>query len=270
MKKIGIALGGGGARGLSHIKFLEVLDELGAQPSIISGTSIGAIVGAFYASGMEAKRIEEILDKINLLDFSKMIDLNFFSNKGMLKGKAFEDFLEEMLPIKKFEDLRIPLKIVATNFWKRESIVFDSGDLIPAIRASISVPGIFSPVKIGDVVLTDGGATNPVPFDIILDDCELCIAVDVSGMASPDNKDKIPNINQCVLTTFHIMEKSVVENKLKMVKPDIYLKPKLYDVELMEFHKYKEILKSVQEDSERLRVELTRLLEKKNFFFNKK
>jgi NTE family protein len=270
MKKIGIALGGGGARGLAHIRFLSVLDEMSVSPAIISGTSIGAIVGAFYACGMEAKRIEEMLDKINLLDFSKMIDVNFFSNKGLLRGKAFEDFLEENLPIKKFEDLRIPLKIVATNFWKREAVIFDSGDLIPAIRASISVPGVFSPVKIGDVILTDGGATNPVPFDIIQDDCDLNIAIDVSGMASPEDKDKIPNINQCVLTSFHIMEKAVVENKLKMVKPDIFIKPKLYDIELMEFHKYKEILKSVEEDVNAMRQQLAKLLDKKNFFFGKK
>ena len=266
MKKVGIALGGGGARGISHIKFLQVLDECNIKPSIISGTSIGAIIGAFYASGMNGKRIEEILNKFNLLEMSKLIDISFFSSSGLIRGKYFEEFLEETLPIKKFENLPIPLKIVATNFWKREQIIFDSGDIIPAIRASISVPGIFDPVKIGDTILIDGGMTNPVPFDIIRNECDFCIAIDVSGKASPKSKNSLPSISQAVLTSFHIMEKALVENKLKIFKPDIFIKPDLFDIELMDFHKYPEILKSVQNDSINFRKDLENSLLKKSIF----
>jgi NTE family protein len=263
MKSVGIALGGGGARGLCHIKFLEVLDELDIKPKIISGTSIGSIIGAFYACGMKAEQIENLLQEINLINLSKIIDINFFAAKGLIRGNAFEAFLEELLPIKKFEDLSIPLKIVATNFWKREQIVFDSGDIIPAIRASISVPGIFSPVKIDDVVLTDGGSTNPVPFDIIYNNCDFSIAIDVSGKANPRSKKKIPTISQAVLTSFHTMEKAVVENKLKIRKPDIFIKPNLYDIELMEFYKYQEILDSVDEDANIFKQDLIKSLKEK-------
>ena len=264
MKSVGIALGGGGARGLCHIKFLEVIDELDIKPKIISGTSMGSIIGAFYACGMKAERIEAMIKNMNLIDFSKMIDINLFASKGLIRGKAFEDFLEDILPIKRFEELPIPLKIVATNFWKREQIVFDSGDIIPAIRASISVPGIFSPMKIGDIVLTDGGSTNPVPFDIIYNHCDFTIAIDVSGKANPKSKKKIPTISQAVLTSFHTMEKAVVENKLKIRKPDIFIKPNLYDIELMEFHKYQEILDSVENDTAIFKNELNKVFNKKN------
>ncbi|MCK4957425.1 MAG: patatin-like phospholipase family protein [Candidatus Cloacimonetes bacterium] len=268
MKSVGIALGGGGARGLCHIQFLKTLDEMNIKPTIISGTSIGAIIGAFYAAGLSGLKIEEILNNLNLLDYGKFFDFTLFSNTGIIKGNAFENFIAKHLPVDKFEDLAIPLKIVATNFWKREQVVFDSGYIIPAIRASISVPGIFDPVKINDVVLTDGGATNPVPFDIIADKCDINIAIDVSGKANPKSKSKIPSISECVLTSFHIMEKAVVENKMKLVKPDIFIKPNLYDIQLMEFHKSKEILKSVEPNLNLFKDLLNEKIYPKKKYFN--
>ncbi|MCD4795884.1 MAG: patatin-like phospholipase family protein, partial [Candidatus Cloacimonetes bacterium] len=157
MKKIGLALGGGGARGLCHIKFIEALDELELKPSIIAGTSIGAIIGAFYASGLSGVQMENMLYEIDFKDLFKMMDFSFLSRSSLIKGRGVENFLKQNIPVSTFEELNIPLKIVATDFWREDDVVFDSGKLIPAIRASISIPAIFEPVILDDKVLIDGG-----------------------------------------------------------------------------------------------------------------
>jgi len=137
MKTIGLALGGGGARGLCHIDFCMALDEMGLKPTIISGTSIGAIAGGFYAAGVSGAGMEEILEQIGIREISKMVDFSILNPSGLVKGKGVTDFLCKHLPAKTFEELLIPLKVVATDYWRREEVIFDSGDLIPAIRASI-------------------------------------------------------------------------------------------------------------------------------------
>ena len=126
------------------------------------------------------------------------------------------DFLRKNLPVKTFEALPIPLKIVATDYWKRRQLIFDSGDLIPAIRASISIPVIFEPVQMNDIILIDGGAVNPVPMSIIRDECDLLIAIDVSGTNIPPKKKSMPSMFDTIINTFHISETVFVENQLKI------------------------------------------------------
>ncbi len=266
MKRVGLTLGGGGARGLCQIEFLKVLDEFGVKPVVISGTSIGAIIGAFYASGFSGKQIEKILDDINFRDLLKMFDPSFLSRTSLIKGKGIEVFLKEKIPISTFEELQIPMKIVATDFWRKNDVIYDSGELIPAIRASMSIPAIFKPVVFENRVLTDGGVSNILPFDLIREECDLLIAIDVSGSLSVPDNPKIPNWFENIMNTFQIMQSAMVEYQMKSCKPDIYIKPALTDIGILDFEKSHKILKSVQKDVLFLRKELTKYLENKKRF----
>jgi len=256
MKKIGLALGGGGARGLCHIEFCRALDDMGLQPSIISGTSIGSIIGGFYASGMSGAAMKALAGEIGLLDYGKMIDLSLRSHSGIVKGKRVAEFFEKHLPVKTFEELKIPLKVVATDFWKRQQVVFQSGKLIPAIRASISIPALFEPVKIDGIVMIDGGAINPLPYDIIRNECDLLIAIDVSGTTMPSKNHPLPTIFESIMNTFHIIESALIENKMKLLQPDVYIKPALENIQILDFHRQKEIMDSVKDDVAMFKEEL--------------
>jgi len=300
MNKIGLTLGGGGAKGICHIEFLKVLDEMNLKPSIISGTSIGAIIGAFYASGFSGKEINDILDTIDisnkkkekdttttkkgvnklekfvdetitdlkesykkLENIHKMIDFSFFKNTSFIYGKGVEKFFEDHLPVKTFEELKIPLKIVATDYWRAKDVVFNSGVLIPAIRASMSIPAIFEPVKIDDRILIDGGITNNLPFDIIRDECDILIAIDVSGSRSIPTNLKAPTWFDNIMNSYEILQASIVDYQMKITKPDIYIKPELLDINILEFEKANKILKSVDKEVEQLRRELKEKLQTK-------
>ncbi|MBN2029588.1 patatin-like phospholipase family protein [bacterium] len=260
MKKIGLALGGGGARGLCHIEFCKALDELGLKPAVISGTSIGSIVGAFYAGGMAGSEMKKLTSQLSVLDYTKMVDFSIHSRGGIMKGKNVMDFLRKNLPVKTFEELPIPLKIIATDYWKRRQLIFDTGELIPAIRASISIPVIFEPVQMNEIIMIDGGAVNPVPMSVIRDKCDLLIAIDVSGTNTPPKKKSMPSMFDTIINTFHISETVFVENQLKTYHPEIYIKPQLVNIQILDFHRSKEIMESVRQDVLRFKEELRKQL----------
>lgn len=260
MKKIGLALGGGGARGLCHIEFCKAFDEMGLKPDVISGTSIGSIIGAFYAGGMSGSEMKTLTSQLGVLDYTKMLDFSIIHRGGLMKGKNVMDFLQKHLPVKTFEELSIPLKIVATDYWKREQVIFESGELIPAIRASISIPFIFEPVQINGKVMIDGGAVNPLPMSIIRSECDLLAAIDVSGTNIPSKKNTIPSIFDTVINTFHISETVFVENQLTTYHPEIFIKPQLVNIQILDFHRSKEIMQSVRHDVTRLKGELRKQL----------
>jgi NTE family protein len=263
MKKVGIALGGGGARGICHIEFLKVLDELGVKPSIVSGTSIGAIIGAMYASGLSGLDIEKIVHEIDYKVFLKLLDFSILSRASLIKGKGVENFLNEHIPADTFEELKIPLKVVATDFWREEDVVFETGELIPAIRGSLSIPAVFEPIIYQQRVLIDGGTSNNLPFDIIRDDCDILIAIDVSGTKSFPIEPKIPNWFDNMMTSFQILQSSIVEHQMKVCKPEIYIKPSLQDVGILDFDKINYVLQSVRKDVKYFRKELEKKLEQK-------
>ena len=256
--KIGLALGGGGARGLCHIEFCKALDEMGLKPSVISGTSIGSIVGGFYAAGMSGKALEGLVQGLGFVDYTRMLDVNILQTSGLVKGKQVMEFLDKHLTVKRFEELVIPLKVVATDFWLRRQVVFESGPISPAIRASISIPVIFKPVKIDQTVLIDGGTVNPVPFDIIRNECDILIAIDVSGRPFYHDSEQhtMPSMFESIMNSFYIMQTVVLENKLKMCRPDIYVRPALKGIQILDFHKDREIMESVKGDVEVFKSEL--------------
>ncbi len=262
--RIGLALGGGGAKGLAHIPILEVLDELGVRPSAIAGTSIGAVIGAFYASGVPARQIRDEFHQLifpedeadaggfelprgirQLLD---LIDIDVKSG-GLLRGEKFLDRLYEDVRARTFEELQIPLKVVATEFWTREQRVVETGELIPAVRASMSLPVLFSPVVHG----------TAVPYDLLFDDCDFTIAVDVAGQRTPGPHDQIPSLTDSIFNTFQIMSKAIVDQKLRVRAPDVYLRPEIVDVQVLDFDRAEEIYAGAESACQELRERLAAL-----------
>jgi NTE family protein len=273
MKKLGIALGGGGAKGLAHIPLLEALDELGVKPALISGTSIGAVIGALYASGAPAREVRERLRdmtwspkegianallKKRVHKWLGMLDRNFWTG-GLLNADTFLKVLDEILTPETFENLRIPLKVVAADFWKREQVVFESGELIPAIHASMALPGIFKPCVIGNRVFVDGGAVNPVPFDLLFGVCDVTVAIDVSGKRT-ESANLVPSSAEAVFNTFQIMQRSIVQQKLAFRPPDLYLEPDIRDIRVLDFHKADEVFRQAEAEKEHMKREIERLM----------
>lgn len=161
--RLGYALGSGSAKGFAHIGVLKVLEDAGIRPAVIAGSSIGAIVGAFSASGLTARQIEEMATKLDLRELMTLADLRS-SGPALISGDSVERFLRANLPAT-FEDLDIPFACVSSDLRSGTRVVHTQGDLISAIRASLSVPVIFSPVEREGRLLIDGGVTEPVPVD---------------------------------------------------------------------------------------------------------
>jgi NTE family protein len=162
-KPINLVLSGGGARGIAHIGIIEILEEQGYEIKAIAGTSMGALVGGVYAAqAMEAYKQwlinADIKEALKMLDFS----LNL---PGLIKGQKIMSKIDSMLKIKKIEDLLIPYKAVATDLNHNSEVVFNQGKIIDAIRASVSIPTVFTPVLTGDKMLVDGGLVNNIPID---------------------------------------------------------------------------------------------------------
>lgn len=179
-RKIGLALGSGASRGWAHIGVIEALEEAGIHPDFMAGTSIGAYVGAVCA----ADGLQRIKDFALDMDWKKVIayvDL-VFPRSGFLDGRKVTDMLPELMQVEAFEELKIPFAVVATDMKNGEEVVFKSGKITPAVRASISVPGILIPVHYQDRWLIDGGVVNPLPVDVVRGmGADIVIAVDLNS-----------------------------------------------------------------------------------------
>ena len=235
---------------------------MGVRPAVISGSSIGAVIAGFYAAGVSGSQLEQLVKDIGFLDLYKMVlDFSLLSNSAIYKGKGVEDFLARVIPVRTFEEAVIPLRVVATDFWNRREVVFASGSLITAIRASIAMPGLFEPVQLEGRVLIDGGAVNPLPYDLIRPECDITIAIDVSGEKTHAPKDPVPNMLENIFSTFQIMQASIVAAKKRASPPDIYVKPALTNIRVLDFYRYKEILTGVQEEVQGFKEALRNSLE---------
>lgn len=272
-RTIALALGGGGARGLGHIAMLEAFDELGVKPSIIAGTSIGAIYGAAYASGVSGKELRAHTRDILSQRFSLIRDLfsaraqplqRFFN--PLTARSAFLDataLLEIILPKatkQEFSDLEIPLKIVASAFYEQEQVVFSEGALRTAIAASMALPVIFQPVMRDGRAMIDGGLTNPLPFDLLIGDADIVIAIDVSGAPTADPRRQTPTAFEALFSSAFLFEKTIVREKLKSVRPDILISAGTSQFLVLEFMRFDEILAAAEPAKERLKAQLARML----------
>lgn len=165
MRKIAVVLGSGGAKGLAHIGVLRVLQSEGIPVDIVCGTSIGALMGAMFAAGVKMDGLAAMVQDMNLLDFVKIFSPSL-SLRGLVDGTKVETLLKDIMGDLSFEDLQIPFAAVAVDINRGETVVFNSGSVIKAVRASISVPGIFVPCYNDGTYLVDGGLVNPVPVDV--------------------------------------------------------------------------------------------------------
>ncbi|PIE39349.1 MAG: patatin [Gammaproteobacteria bacterium] len=272
MQKIGLAMGGGGAKGLAHIPMLEVFEEFGLRPHRVAGTSIGAIIGALYCAGVspntmretitayslrEGQGLAQIFKRRDLLKWFSYIDINW-GGRTLLKADAFLADLAEVLTHNDFEQLITPLSVVAADFWAREQVVLKTGKLIDAVHASMALPGLFRPAMINEQVLIDGGAVNPVPFDL-LDDCDHIIAINVMGTRT-ESAEMIPSMAEAVFNTFQIMQASILRHKIQHSPPDLLLTPDIVDIQMLEFYKADTVFRQAENAAELLRRHLHKWL----------
>ncbi len=271
--RIGLALGGGGARGLAHLVVLEALEEMGLKPTTIAGTSIGAIFGAGAAAGLSARymraHVEELLsERYGLIRqlFSarpRPVDrlFNLFPMRSALLDA--EVMLDLLLPSRlpaTMEQLAVPLAVVATDFYAQEAVVIRSGPLKRAIAASIALPVIFSPVIIEGRALLDGGLVDPLPFELVKDGSDLTIAVDVSGAARQPSDDAGPRALEALFSASQILQRSIVREQLRSHRPDILVDTASEGVGVLDFHRFREILAAAEPAKDALKRQLERVL----------
>ncbi|MEW7006954.1 MULTISPECIES: patatin-like phospholipase family protein [unclassified Lentilitoribacter] len=270
-KTIAVAFGGGGARGFAHVHVIEVLDELGLTPVAISGTSVGAIMGSAMASGMSGQDIRSFIDD-TLNDpkeiatrawkarrpgwravFSEGVSLGQFNIERILSA-----FLPEQIPLS-FDDLKIPTKLIATDYYGHHETIMDQGDLHSAIAASAAIPAVFKSVKRDGRFLIDGGIYNPLPFDHLEGVADVVIAIDVAGFPNGDD-GKIPGTTDAAFGASQLMMQSIIDLRLQKSPPDIFLVPDIHDFRVLDFLRADEILASSVGIRDDLKRELERAL----------
>lgn len=217
--RIGLALGGGAARGFAHIGVIQVLEEQGIRPSLVVGTSAGSLVAALYASGKSGAELGGLasgMDESALTDWS-------FPGRGLIRGEALARYVRGQTRGQGIEQMKLPLGIVATDLADGQPILFQRGDTGSAVRASSAVPAVFQPVKIGGREYVDGGLVAPVPVRFARQmGAELVIAVDIS---SPPEGNATGDAMHLLLQTFAIMGRSI--NRLELEGADVVMRPGL-------------------------------------------
>ena len=262
--RVALALGGGSARGLAHIAVLEAFDELGIKPTVISGTSFGAIVGACYAAGLSAKDIRahasELLASRSAVFFRLATRLpghitSLWSPRhpAVVDGVSLFDMLLPDPVRTDFASLAIPLRLIALDFHRLEQVVLREGPVIPAVAASASLPSIMRPVEIEGRVLIDGGFVNPTPFDILLDEADITVAVDVTGAPDPNTTAESLSTDDLWNGALHALFTTVTREKLARRAPDIFIRPQVTSYETMDFLKMDEILAATEPAKQELK-----------------
>ena len=225
--RIGLALGGGAARGFAHIGVIQVLEEAGIKPQLVVGTSAGSLVAALYAAGKSGAELGMLalgMDESAITDWA-------FPGRGVIRGEALARYVREQTGGRSIEQLKLPLGIVATDLDSGQAILFQRGDPGVAVRASSAVPAVFQPVKIGDREYVDGGLVSPVPVRFARQmGAELVLAVDIS---SPPEGQATGDAVRLLLQTFAIMGKSI--NAFELRDADVVLRPKLQGVGSADF-----------------------------------
>ena len=225
--RIGLALGGGAARGFAHIGVIQVLEEAGIPVELVAGTSAGSLVAALYASGksgMEMGTLAQTMDEGAITDWA-------YPTRGLIRGEALAKYVRDQTGGRTIEQMKLPLGIVATDLDSGAPVLFQRGDTGMAVRASSAVPAVFQPVKIGAREYVDGGLVSPVPVRFARQmGAELVIAVDISS--APDG-NATGDVMKMLLQTFAIMGRSI--NQFELRDADIVLRPALTGVSSADF-----------------------------------
>lgn len=266
-KRIGLALGGGGARGLAHIGVLKVLEKENIRIDMIAGTSMGAIIGALYSAEPNIKKIEkEVLDEkiSSLLDYT-------ISSKGIIKGKKIEEFLQKKLGNLEFKDLRIPLHVTAYDIENNQEIIFSRGNVAKAVRASISIPGIFPPVENQGKILVDGGIKDPIPSEILKEKkVKNIIASNVNYISKKKplidqqatlekTRNHLPNILKISSKALQIVGSEISKADVKKPGIDLVININLENVGLLDFKDPKKIIQEGEKTAKKLIKEIKKL-----------
>jgi NTE family protein len=287
--RIGLALGGGGAKGAAHVGILKVFEKYGIKISAIVGTSAGSVIGAGYALGFSPDEITKKTEKFNNRKFLKFSNFHLF-RESLIKAKDIEAAIKEVVEDKTFEDIKIPLLILATDLESGNAVKLNSGKLWEAVRASSALPGIFSPYFIEGQYLVDGGLLNDIPVTPLREnkDIDIVIGVELGSLTSrqyisgmiwekyyqkPKTFKLYPGMFTRMKLNFalmlHIMLRSIdiireEEQQIKYLaaKPDLIIRPDVESISLLEFNKYKQGIQSGIDAAERVMPELFDLIEK--------
>lgn len=217
--KIGLALGSGGARGFAHLGVIKVLKEEGIPIDFISGSSMGALVACFYAAGLDMNHLYKLSSS-----FKRKYYLDFTVPKmGFIAGKKVKDLIRIFTHGKMIEELDVPVAIVATDLMSGEKVIFKKGPIADAVRASISIPGVFIPEKINGRLLVDGGVVDRIPVSVVKEmGAEFIIAVDVSHVKT---NTEITSIYDVIMQSIDIMQMELVDHR--MIASDIMIRPRV-------------------------------------------
>jgi NTE family protein len=241
-KKVGLALGGGYARGIAHIGVLEVFEKEGIPIDLIAGTSIGALIGALYARKTDASALKKQANDMDWMRVTSLVDLTL-PRSGFIGGNRVTSFLKHLMGDVDFSELKIPLSCIAADIITGDEIVINQGSVLEAVRASISIPIIFKTVKKDNRYLVDGGLVNPVPVSAVRDmGADLVIAVDVT----PDRReranyiiehqeDKEPNIMQVMVQSIYIMTYNTAHSVC--AEADTVIRPNVVHINPGDFHR---------------------------------
>lgn len=216
--KVGLALGGGAARGLAHLGVLKALEKLGVRLDAIAGVSTGSMIAAAYAAGVPLDQLLPIARRVSW----KQLGSFTFNLHGFHSNKRMEQFLSSFMPVRTFEELNIPLRILATDLRSGQTVVLEKGDLFTAIRASCAIPGLYVPVEIGDWLLADGYLTCNLPVEYVRKmGADVVIA---SSIGLQINRDiKFTNMYQILMRSFSIMSASV--QRASFPTADVVIRP---------------------------------------------
>lgn len=259
--KIGIALGGGGAKGFAHLGVLNALTEAGIDCDIVAGTSIGALIGAVYSSG-DIKRLEEYAKNLSLTDLPFLLGPTWPAG-GLFSGKYIEKLLRDFVPVSDIEKLSKPFAAVSVDLKKAELFTFKEGDLHIAVRASTSIPGIFKPVHFEDKLLVDGGVLESVPVAAARElGADLVIAVDLLSDLTQTG-DRKWSLIDIVQRSSVIAQRRITQYRFQEDPPDIVIRPTLSHVKVMDFHRGRQIIEYGSRAAEKILPELLRLTGKR-------
>ncbi len=296
---VGLALGSGAALGFAHIGVIKVLERERIPIDFIAGSSIGALVAAFYAAGKSASEMEAIAGKINRFRWLSLVDFSPMPVRGIIRGREIYKFIQSYLRDISFEDTKIPLYIIATNLTAREEWVMNSGSLVQALRASVAIPGIFDPVIVKGEVIIDGGVINPLPVRPLIEaGVNKIIAVDVLPTAEDilerrryqevlkKKRDEVirsrpwiiralysvprflgrcltPNLPDIIINSMQMMEHEIAEGA--GADADVLIRPSLPLAHWFEFHRSKTFIRRGEEAAEAALEEVRALVRQQNY-----
>lgn len=270
--RIGVALGGGSARGLMHVSYIEAMDELGLKPATIAGTSIGSLIGAGWASGMSGQELRqhsfEMLGTMRLI-MGRLWTTQVRGLRGIFTNgipiqldaaRIVDSFLPAGFP-EDFRELKLPLYVVATDYQSWHQVVFSTGPMRPAIAGSIAIPSFFKPVPFAHHLLVDGGVTNPLPLDQAAADTDILVGIDVNGDPSEQLTKSDPKMFDVWFGSAQIMMHALIAHTMAAYPPDVYVRPHVHKFGAMEFWRVREIIEHADKEKDNFKRQLTRKLD---------